>query len=342
MTTLSQTARLAKKYGPLIGASFLIIVFSVLTLIRFYLRNQPQRPPEALPQPAIFQDQRQKQPLAFNFPDVKSIQFPKQLPIYTENKIDDDPKKYQEVATSLGFLQGPVSIENTIEGKQYNWQQSNLRLSINQTTLRYINNAQVFSSNKLTLPKLQAKASEFINKTPFVDKKLTLDNNQIKFINVKEEDFTSAGSLEEATLVEFNYYKILSSLPVYFGQPDAPFLTTRMTKDGTVTYFESRLYKDFTENNKYKLKSVDDAIVEIKDGKGKVIQTSLPDEQGNAFELYRIQPLDINTLDIKKIYLAFFISMDSTQLAQPIYVFEGEFNYSPNQIGKATIYLPAF
>lgn len=341
MTSLNQTVEIAKKYSPFIGVVSIIIILSVIIFIRYSQRNQPPQALEALPEPTILQSPRQKQPLSFKFPSVKNFQFPKQLPTYTESKIELNPKNYQEIAKVFGFLQEPTSIDNTIEGEQYNWEQLNLRLSISQTNLRYINNTQVFSSNRLTIPELQSRASEIINKTPFVDKKLTLNNKNIKFINVKEEDFTSADSLESASLVEFNYYKILSSFPVYFGQPEAPFLKIRMTKDGTVTYFESRIYQQFTENNTYQLKSIDEAITEIKNGQGKVIQTTIPDEQGNTFELYRIQPLDINALDIKNVYLAFFISTDPTQLAQPIFVFEGEFQDPQGQAGKAYIYLSA-
>lgn len=341
MTSLSQVIKIIKKIGPVAGIILLILVLSMIIFVKYSNKNQPKKPQNPIPEPKIFQETRQKQPQTFVFPDNKNVKFPQILPIYMEHKIELSENIFNEIAASLGFIQEPSQIEDTTDGKQYSWQHANSRLSVSQTVIRYTNNSEIFSGEKLGLAELQAKAGEFIGKIPYMDQSLVLNQKETRFINIKYEDFESAKSLEDASVVELNYFKFLSNSPVFYGIPEAPFLKIRINTDGTIIYFEARLYKDFTELETYPLKNINEAKSQIKAGRGKVVQTSLPDEHGNAFELYRIQPFDIDTLIINNIYLAFFLSSDSMSPTQPIYVFEGEFNNTLNQTGKATIYLPA-
>ena len=341
MTNLVETKKIIGRLRFPVVVIVLILIFSSLILFRYSSKSTPQNPKETPPAPNIFQDPRQKPPSKINFIDLEKIQLPKQLPVFIYSKIVINEQNYTVVASAFGFSQNPFLVEDTLEGKQFNWKENTLRLSVNQTTIRFSNSTQDFLNKRLSSSELQNIAGKFIDSIPLIDKSATLNREGTTFLNLKDEDFTSSDSEQNAGFVEFNYFKSLEGFPVYYGQPDAPITKIRMSTEGTIIYFETKLYSDFQVQDTFDLKDINDAAKEVKAGRGKIVKTILPDNQGNALELYRIQPVNITTLDIGNVSPAFLLTSDESNTIQPIYVFEGNFDFTPSQKGQAVIYLPA-
>jgi len=55
---------------------------------------------------------------------------------------------------------------------------------------------------------------------------------------------------------------------------------------------------------------------------------------------YSMEPAEIKDVMLDKVELAYFLPQDLKELIQPVFIFEGSFNYNDLK-GKAIIYLPA-
>ena len=341
MISLNQTAPAIKKLGIISAIVSIILVLIFLIFLRYSEREQDLTP--ALPPPTITQDPSQNQPESFVFPNLESLAFPKSLPTFQADLINFNDTSLQAVAQAFGIASEPFLIEEqTLNGRQLNWQENGKILSINNASLRYSDSGPFTNQDQnLTLQELEDRAKEFIQEIPILDKSLTLQETGTAFIILKDEDFLSENSLEKAQVVEFKFEKRLDNYPLYNGGPLSSYLEIRLDKKGNVTNLKSRIFEGFTQENEFNLKELDSIIEEVRNGQGKIVHTAIPDPQGHSFELFRVRPFDIERLEVQNITLGYFLGLDYEESIQPVFILEGEFQHSTQEVGRSYIIVPA-
>lgn len=342
MPNLSTFSLNFKKIIAAVAFALLILVLLILIFLQFYNRGKSSQIVPLPPPPQIPTNPSQGEPSQIDLSQVKSTVTPKKLPIYNSQQLISSDDDYQKIAGAFGISQAPFLIEETLDGKQFNWKQEDVYLTLSETRLRYENKAAPnLQSPAPTENELLKSVSTFLNNLPFVDKNLALDSEKTAYLNVKGDRYVSADSFANAKYLLLRYNKDLSGYPLYFGPPSTPFLEIRARNDGTITYLETRLFRAFTPGDTFKIKELETAFKELVNGQGQVVQTVIPDENNQALELFRIQPFNPKYFKVTKVSLAYFLERDTARAIQPIFVFDGDFTNDANQAGKATIYLPA-
>lgn len=342
MFSLSQARNHSGTVLKILGGVIVVAALIALIITRFASQKAPQITPAAIPPPQIAQNPSQKQPQTIDFSDTQIGQMPEELLVYSPVLPTFTDSEFKSIGASFGVLSEPSSVEtDTLDGTVYRWSTPNTSLTINNLALMYRN--LIPENPQVALPQnqLQQIAQDFIQKIPVLDKSINLDPKETTFLNTKTEDFVSEPSFESAQLLELNYFKKLSNFPLYFGSTHSPYLKIRIRKNGTVDYLNSKLFADFRPEEAYKLKTPQTAIFEIKNGKGKIIETLLPDENNKVLELYREKPLDIETLRIKSLNVAYYQEPNTEKPIQPIFVAIGEFETANGEKAQSTIFLPA-
>lgn len=294
-----------------------------------------------LPSPQILQDSRQKQPQIIDFSKIGEVNFPKTLPVYQPEYFPNFSKQEsQSVATTLGITVEPFLVEeNTIEGTQFNWQQQNTNLTLSRYWLRYTDTT-ASPQQQLNEQELESGARSFINKIPVSDKNLTANSKKVVYLKKTESLPIAVKSFADADLVDFFFDNKLENIPLLDNNPRSSIASIRLEKNGHVQSLNLHLAKGFTKGNQYKLKPLENAIQEVKNKKGKVVQSVVLDDAGQALELFRTQPVDVSDTTVTSVQLAYLLPYNNQDLIQPIYVFVAEFTKN-NQNGRLYIYLPA-
>ena len=344
MTNLTQTSQILKKIGPLL----LIVSLIGLLLAAIFWRyqkpfTQPAEIQIPISSPQIKQDPGQKQPGAFDLSQVEKPQIPQNLPVYKLKKYGLTDQMAQSVAASFGISNEPFLIEpNTRDGKQYNWQQEDFDLALSTTTMRFGKKAaNLDTPDILPEEELQKVSSEFIKKTPLLDRDLARNTQKTRYLKLENERFVNAGTFVDSQIVEFFYDKRLSDFPLIGNTPDIVQAKIKIQKNGEIISLDARFFEEYGVSGAAQLKSPSEAIDEIKTGEGRVVQTLILDQYGQAIELFRAAAVDVESTKINKIGLVYFLPSDTEDLIQPIFSLEGSFNYEDEELGKITIYLPA-
>lgn len=348
MANLTTTAQIIKKILPLLGV-FLIFLLLIVTIFARY--RQPQVPiptTTPIPPPTITQNPLQTGSPTLDFSQARPPQIPGKLPVFTAQKITLSDSFARSLAASFDITSEPFLVEeNTLNGKQYTFRKGEATLTINENSIRYENyTPNLTSENKLTENELENTALTFTQQLPTTNDNLTINRNLTKFLEIKssgfEDSIASASSFQDANLVEYFLDKsIPSNVPLIGPTPETTFANARINKSGEILYFRSMLLGNFVEQDLYELKNPQEATSEVAKDSGKIVQTLLLDENNQANELFRSQPINLETANITNIYLAYFLPDDLSEQIQPIYVFEGKFQNELTQNGKVVIYLPA-
>ena len=338
MANLTATAQSIKKIAPVL--IFGLIILILVGAIIYRLTNKPKAPlPAPINPPEITQNPSQQQPNSYDFSQLKTAEIPKELPIYMTRLYNVTDAVAKSLAEGFGLGGEPRIQENTLDGRQYSWSFQDHQLTINQKSLIFSAKAPPKPDN-LALEQIQDAASFFIQKIPLFDTDLELKQDKIKYLVDRQYWLVNAGTFEAAEKIEFSFDKKLSGLSLLDAVPESTYATVRVRKDGEVVYLSTRLSGGFTQDKIYPIKSAQEAIEEIKNGKGKVVQTQLLDEYGQAVEPFRSQPQTIQLAEINKLELAYFLPDDLTEPVQPIFVAEGTFKIG-SENGRVVIYLPA-
>jgi len=342
MANLTSTRETFQKL--IIPLVFVIIAAILISLIFFRYKSKTVHIPAQSPPPSppvIKQDPKQKQPLTLDFSKLSKKEFPKTLPVYTLEKYQDlSSDNAQQVANSLSFTDPPSLVDkNTSDGIQYTWQKGETNLTLSRSSLRYKTPMVDKNTILLTENQLQDIAKEFIARIPTAQKDLEIDSQKTTYLKKGQALPTTTNSFENADLVSLYFQKSIEGFHLLPSDPSSPTAFLTIQKNGNIITLNLRLYKQFTKGNSYKLRSLDDAVLLLKQGKGKVAQTLLLDENGKAIENFRTQPQDIKNLTVTAVDITYFLPEENTTI-QPIYVFIGEFT-KENQKGRTVIYLPA-
>lgn len=339
MSNLTSITQTTKKVGTII----LVISTIALLLGLIYFRfKEKEQAPIPLDTPSIRQNPGQKAPGTLDLSSIKAneLEFPKELPVFglQSYQMTDEGAKAQ--AKNLGLDGDPTRIEEaTLDGKQYSWDLQNQRLTLSQTTILHHNNPPE-KLDSFTLDQLKNAASDFLQKAPLIGNNLVSNEIRTKYLISDRGGITSTGSFESAQLVEFSFDKKLSGLELVDNTPDSTFTTVRIRKDGAVVYLSSRFFETINQGKNYALMSATEAINQISKGQGKVVQTQILDQYGQALDLFRNQPVNVPSAKITNLSLAYFLPDKLEEPLQPIFVAEGAFQEN-NETGKIVIYLPA-
>lgn len=342
MADLTTTIHYIKRLAVIL--IFLSLVGILLVTIFYQYREKPPQSPSAKPisPPIINQDPSQKQPQFFDFAKAQIATIPENLPVFSAEKYNLTDQLTQNLAASFGFTTPPSNVdENTVDGKQYNWIQNDLSSAVSQTRLRFEKSKSTQPQANLPQNQLQEVASDFIQKIPLIAKDQVLNWQKTKYLNLANGRLVSASSFEESQIIEFVYDKNINDLPLVGRSPNTGYSVLRIKKNGEIIYLSSLIFNRFIELDSYKLKSLQQAIAQVKSGQGKIVRTAVLDENGQALELFRTQPVEINSITFTNISLAYFLVDDPNETIQPIFVFKGKFQKEPNQDGEVVIYLPA-
>ena len=341
MTSLTQSTQIVKNFAGVVLASLVIIILIAVIFLNFSKSKNTPTIGTVIPSPpAIYQDPSQKEPQVINLSQTSTPAIPTELPVYMAQTYNLTDKNYADLALSFGINNPPFLIEEkTTEGKQINWMQNKIYLTASQNSLRFENQNQNKEELSLSEDQLKQKAFDFIQKIPVLDKDLTL--RKTNYLSLQTRVYASAASYNDAQVLEFIYDKKLSGYPLYNDSPDTSYVTLRITKGGNVTFLSTKLIQGFTKLNSYKLIAKDVAIKDIKNGQGKIVQTLIPDQNGQALEEFRARPQSLNLVDINSLTIAYFLPNDISEPIQPIFVAEGQSQNNQSEVGKVYIYLPA-
>lgn len=342
MANLTNTAQLVKKTTPILLILLTISFLAFAIYLRYSRSVGPSLKPPA--PPTIEQDSRQKQPQGFEFSTITTPDVPKSLPIFVTDRFQfaEQINEFAKFAArNFNFLTDPQIVEETIEGRQLTWTDANRSLSINPNLLIYTNNIAVTPEKILQENELEGVTLSEITKIPINTSGLSLNTAKTRYLALANDRFVSRSPFEDAQVVEFNFDQKLGGLFLMNNNPTSSYVTVRIRKDGVILLFQSLLTNHFQQQSGYLLKSPGEAINEIRTGQGTVVYTVLLDENGQALELFRVQPFDIQLATITSLSLAYLLPKNTTELIQPIYVFEGSFQHQSSDNGKVVIYLPA-
>src|SRR3989344_8054033 len=338
LTSISQTI---KKIGPPIIIFLIIVILIGITIFRLTRKSETRLGP--ISPPLINQNPNQQQPRNFDFSTAQTEQIPEKLPIYSIAPYNITETAAITLASSIGFQGSPSSIkENTLNGKEFNWNQGEQTLAVGQTNLEFRNkeyrNRPLPTFEGLSQDELKDVAASFVGKITLLGQGLELSKTEYQVIS--GNDRRPVGNFEDAQLIEFIFDKQLSNIPLVNNYPGSGFTKVRVVKDGQVTYLFSRFFDKFSESGPYNLKTADESIEEIRRGQGKVVRAQVLSDKGVPKNIYE-HPENIDNAKIEKVSLAYFLPNDLKEAVQPIFVFEGGFKTNQNENGEVVIYLPA-
>jgi len=340
MATLTNTAQLLKKIGTPISIFLLIIILFGAIYWRYKIKNN-QTNEKPAPNLTIQENIDQKQPGRIDFSNLEKQQIPKELPDFEAQNLSLSDQTAQEIAAAFGVTNQTFLVEeNTLDGRQYNWQQNNIDLSLSQSRMLFKKNG-TSQPVSISQAELEERAVGYIAKIPYLEKDLSIINQKTKYLKEGSWGIESVNSFEAAQIIEFSFDKKLQNLPIVTNSAGVSYLTVRLNRNGEVIYLSSRLFSSFDQKSVYRIKSQKEAQQEIKNGLGKIVSTKLLDENGQALELFRNKPVNVNLAVLTNLSLAYLLPDNLGEFIQPIYVGIGHFQEGKDN-GEITIYLPAF
>ncbi len=326
--------------------TFLVVIVLLLLSAIIYLKfNSKNTQISVLPTPkppAISQNPSQKQPDKFDFSNIETVAAPTVLSVYTANKYQIDLNTAVNIAQKFGYKTNPANtISNTTDGTQFTWADKDKVLSISQTTIRFKDATLTKIINNLSAENLQNTATDFVKSIPQIGQDVSLDSHKTAYFSVNGALTSSASSFADAQIVEFTYDKKLSGYPIFTSSINPSAIIIQLRKDGSIAQFQARIFNGFTDRDQYPILTLREAVENVKNNKGVIVNTYMPDKNGQALDLFRVKTEDIKLAKMAKISLAYYLPTKLDNEIQPIYIFEGNFTTSNNESGKIVIYLPA-
>ncbi|GEM_PF-5975425 len=342
--TLTGFAKTFKKLFPYVAFVFVVALFISLIFLRTNKTPQTDKKdgtPGFSP-PLIKEKSLQNKPSLIDSSNLESISVPKNLPPYEVKNLVLSEQDAKIIAQSLGFPPEPSSIDpNTQDGNQYSWKSGNKNLVLGETNLRYTN-TESESKNIVTSEKeLEKVAFNFLLKIPKLHLASERNVTAKKYFKFDNKTLKSSNAYTAADVVEFSIPVNLTGYTLVDESPQTATTRIRLKKDGEVILLDTRYFEGFLAQEEYGIKSLEQTIGEVKLNKGKIVYTAIPDENNQAQELFRVSPVNIENLVLKRVNLAYLYPDELNGPIQPIYIFEGNFT-KDNQTGLAIIYLPAY
>ena len=342
MTNLTSIAQVTKKILPVFLFLFLIVLF--IGLIFYKQKNSNVKPITSLPEikpPSFNVDPTVKSPQSIQSMNFQKIDLPSEESVYSVVKREVSKQTAVAVAQIFEFNQDTLPTEeNSFDGLSFNWKQGDRSLTLSQSTIRYeILNLQNMPVGNLTEADLLNKVISFLSRITLLNPGFYFNPNATGYYKLVASRRVNTNSFPNSDFVEFQFNQKLSDTLLVGQTPAAARIRIRITKKGDIIFLHSRFFQDFIEKDKYPLKNLETAIQEIKSGHGVLVEQTVFDKN-NVPQHYSMEPAEIKEVILNKVELAYSLPQDLKELIQPIFVFEGSFNYNDLK-GKAIIYLPA-
>lgn len=329
MITLAKVTRLTRgllKWGAILVVA--LIVFNILFKIGLNIRNKyfpPAPPPPTvlfgkLPQPSFPKSAVSKK-LNFTIDTLTGVlpKFPSQIKVY--KTLENQPgllslQKARERVARLGFKTG----ERQITTRVYQWTNSSGR-TIKLDTISYdfdvtsnfYKDPKVLEAKFLPDPKITPDiAKGFLSALDLSLEDLDIEKSKITFFKIADNVLHESTSLSDSQIIRVDLgQKPIEDIPIVYPDRNTTlvnFLIAGTSEDNIVEahFFYRPVNKDFST---YPIKTVQSALDDLKDGKAYIL--SLNDKSKN----------DVN---IKKVFLAYYMSPKTSQFLYPVYVFEGD------------------
>ncbi len=332
MATLTQTAqgtRRALKYGVIVLIVIIVlkIGWDVSRSVWKRLRPPPPPPPTMAfgKLPALKFPEKEAPELSYRLEtiqgalptldDVGKVYFmPKEPP----NLLALDRAK--EKVRRMGFVAQPENIGNT----HYRWTTTiipptTLEMEINSGNfhLRYqFENDQslLIQKNLPTDEQAAQEAKSFLKTNGLLTDELATGSAEFDYLKLVSPDLTPAVSLSEADFVRVNLFRAdldgLRILPPNPKEALISFLFSGNRERGKriieIYYYYFPI--DFNSSATYPLKPINNAWQELQEDKGYIANLGQNEDQ----------------VVVRKIYLAYYDSLEPQHFLQPIYVFEGD------------------
>lgn len=300
-----------------------------LIFLRFKSLQKPSVLPSPISTPSFHQEPSQNQPNTYDI-QLPQVSLPKVLAIFKVQTATITEEEARSIARVLGIPNEPSSVQETTDGKQFSRQKDNATLTVSQSQIRY-KNFHAAKTGTQNLTDLTSKASSLIRNIPELDKTVILNDAKTKYLTITGNHLVNSNSFGQAQFVEFTFDKNLGNFPIVTNYPDTNYLTLGFNKDGDLVYMYARLFENFIPQNSYPIKTQKQAVQELMQGRGKIIQTSFAGSTG---------PINVKDVKMTNLELAYLLPDKLADVIQPIFVFSGSFEYR-NGAGEIIIYLPA-
>lgn len=241
--------------------------------------------------------------------------FPKIIKVYFMPKVVTtllSSQKAGQLAQKLGFTNQPQVLSET--NYQYTTNQKTLNMQINTGNFKYfLLNPQ--STTSATLDNEDTMVDNFKSTLLALGlPNITWENStsKIKYLKFDGNKIATASGREDAQIAQISLWpKDIDNKPLITGDLNKSWINTQVT--GPANKLENYLSINYTfwsvdtsESATYYLKSSQDALNDLKSGKGAVI----------------LPPQD-PTVSLTSVYLAYYQPEDYTSYLLPLYVFEG-------------------
>lgn len=342
MVNLTSISQVTKKILPIFLFLTLIVLFIGLIFYRQGASNI--KPPTSLPTikpPSFNPDPTEKAPKSIQSTNLQGINFPLGKSVYSAVKREVSKQTAVAVAQVFGFNQdSPQTEEDTFDGTSFNWKQNDRSLTLSQSTIRYETlNLQNIQVGNLTEADLLNRVVAFLPRITLLNPGFYLNSDATGYYKLVGSRRVNINSFSDSDFVEFQFNQKLSDSLLVGQTPTATRIRIRITKNGEIIFLHSRFFQDFIEKDKYPLKDLETAIQETKNGLGVLAEQTVFDKNGVP-QHYSMEPAEIKEVILNKVELAYFLPQELKELIQPVFIFEGSFNYGDLK-GKAIIYLPA-
>lgn len=342
MISLTETSQKFKRLFLPIAFILIVLIFVGLIWLRLNAKNKPAPTPTTeIQSPKINSIPRQSQPQAFDTAGIATGDLPESLPILTAHKYSIDQSFAQQIAGILGIKDQPKKIyENTPDGKQFLFSENNKVLTISQSTISYKDYAPETTIKSYSEAELKNLSLTFLKKLPLSFENITASNQPPVYLNLKREDYSSTPNFVTAQAVEFHFDYVSDGQKILGQTTENSLVTIEIDKNGQVHTLNAHFFKSFEKAGDFKLKNQQEALQELTTKKATIVRVYIPDENGQALELFRTQPQNITTIQVGELKSAYFLSTANPNI-QPVYVFLGDFRTQKGENGKVELYLPA-
>lgn len=322
-------------------ALIILAVISVASIVFIIVSTQKKTNNKTgIKEPVLEQKYAGKYSISLSI-DENQTNLPKELPILEANYTGSILTQEQatKIASNLGFLGDPTTIDDAIDGTTYFWKKDSLILFAYAKSgkMRYETGEFTPGVNKqLSDAEILDYAQQFITKTAiFTGSDFQL--GKIKYLKMipngegfQETDKQNAVLFQIGILPKTTSYEFISTVSV------DPTSFIQLKQDGSVYMLQVTPFPGVKEGTvKYKLKT-------YKEVSGLLNEAVLIELRGNAQLLSDMPSNLIENIKITDIKVAYLVESPNSTYYQPVYKLTGEATLS-NSPDKyiATLYLPA-
>ena len=333
--TLAQTTFFTRTFIKY-GIAFIVFLFVARVLwgvgIKVYQHYfpPPPTPPtvlfDKLPTLPLPKNQEGAKPPGFSLelPEGDLPKLPATIPVYVIPKRSaylgalDEARK---ISSSLGFSQN----EQSVSTSTYRWKhdREDITLEMNIITQAFSISSELYNDNELLAQRAPnqntavSHAQTFLSRATLLPKDFKDGRASTTLIKNESGNLTVAQSLSDAQFTKVDFFRQnYNDFPLVTSSPDHANVwlmvsgTTNPAKNiiaGEYHYFPI----DGSQSSTYPIKTSQVAWEELQGGKG-------------AF----ISPPQDSSVTIRRVYLAYFDPADYHPFLQPVYVFEGDNNFT--------------